>query len=68
MLCAKFTLNWLSGSGEEDLPGIFDISLLSRLGKGWDPSLEKKLESPIPNDALCQIWLKLASWLWRRRF
>ena len=28
----------------------------------------KKLESPSPNDALCQVRLKLAQWFWRRRF
>ena len=28
----------------------------------------KKLESPSPKDALCQVWLKLAQWFWRRRF
>ena len=28
----------------------------------------KKLESPLPKDALCQVWLKLAQWFWRRRF
>ena len=27
-----------------------------------------KLKSPSPKDALCQIWLKLAQWFWRRRF
>ena len=27
-----------------------------------------KLESPSPKDALCQVWLKLALWFWRRRF
>ena len=27
-----------------------------------------KLESPPPNDALCQVWLKLAQWFWRKRF
>ena len=27
-----------------------------------------KLESPSPKDALCQVWLKLAHWFWRRRF
>ena len=26
------------------------------------------LESPLPKDALCQVWLKLAQWFWRRRF
>ena len=28
----------------------------------------KKLESPSPKNALCQVWLKLAHWFWRRRF
>ena len=27
-----------------------------------------KLESPSHKDALCQVWLKLAKWFWRRRF
>ena len=27
-----------------------------------------KLESPSHKDALCQVWLKLAQWFWRRRF
>jgi hypothetical protein len=27
-----------------------------------------KLESPLPNGDLCQVWLKLAQWFWRRRF
>jgi hypothetical protein len=25
-----------------------------------------KLESPFPKDDLCQVWLKLAQWFWRR--
>ena len=25
-------------------------------------------ESPSPKIALCQVWLKLAEWFWRRRF
>ena len=27
-----------------------------------------KLESPSPKDALCQVWLQMAHWFWRRRF
>ena len=27
-----------------------------------------KFESPLPKDALCEVWLKLAQWFWRRRF
>ena len=30
--------------------------------------LLNKLESPSPKDALCQVWLKLAQWFWRRRW
>ena len=26
----------------------------------------KKLESPSSKDALCQVWIKLAQWFWRR--
>ena len=27
-----------------------------------------KVEYPSLNDVLCQVWLKLALWFWRRRF
>ena len=37
------------------------------LEKGWALHLNK-LESPSPKDALCQVWLKLALWFWRRFF
>jgi hypothetical protein len=26
------------------------------------------LESPLTMDDLCQVWLKLAEWFWKRRF
>ena len=45
---------------------IFIISYLSPLGK-WDHHLNK-LEYPSPKNALCQVWMKLAQWFWRRRF
>jgi hypothetical protein len=56
------------GSGEEDFfKKIF--FLLFRyylpLEKG-DPFILKKLEFPPPKDYLCQVWLKLAQWFWRR--
>ena len=37
------------------------------LEKGGGLNLNK-LESPSPEDALCQVWLKLAQWFWRRKF
>ena len=38
---------------------------LYSLKKGGALQLNK-LESPSPRDALCQVWLKLAQWFWRR--
>jgi hypothetical protein len=35
------------------------------LEKGY-PLYLNKLESPLPKDGLCQVWLKLAQWFWRR--
>ena len=46
---------------------IFAITWLSSLyRKVWGPSFVEL--NPWPKDALCQIWLKLAHWFWRRRF
>jgi hypothetical protein len=33
--------------------------------KGLSPSFEQ-IETPSPKDNLCQVWLKLAKWFWRR--
>ena len=71
MLCSKTGWNWFSGSGEE----IFLISSMYfryfcnnlPLEMGWVLHLNK-LDSPSPKDALWQVWLKMAKWLWRRRF
>ena len=62
-ICTKFGCNWLSGSGEED---FFNFVNVFSLFHYYLPL--KKLEFSSPNDALCQIWLKLAQWFWRRRF
>jgi hypothetical protein len=35
--------------------------------KGY-PLSWNKFESPSPQDDLCQVWLKLAQWFWRKRF
>ena len=70
MICAKFGLNCPSGSGEDFLI----LSMSFRYIRNYLP-LEKgralhlnKIESPSPKDALCQVWLKLDGWFWRRRF
>ena len=72
MLCAKIVSNWLSGPGEEDFFKI--LSMYFRyfcnnlpLEMGWVLHLNKR-ESPSSKDALCQVWLKMAQWFWRKRY
>ena len=71
MLCATFGWNWPSASGEENFRNTSNIiSLFCNylpLEKGVALHLYK-LESPSPKEALCQVWLKLVEWLWRRRW
>ena len=38
------------------------------LYENWMVLNLNKFESPSPKDALCQVWLKLAQWFWRRIF
>mgnify|MGYP003692227413 CR=1 FL=1 len=47
---------------------VFYIFYIISLWKRAGPLHLNKLESPSPKDALCQIWLYLAQWFWRRRF
>jgi hypothetical protein len=44
---------------------IFTLLWLSPLGEGQSPSI-LQLIIPFPKDDLCQFWLKLAQWFWRR--
>ena len=44
------------------------ILLLSPLEGRCDPSFQHFFESHLHKDTLCQVWLKLAKWLLRRRF
>jgi hypothetical protein len=57
---------------EKKIFKIFKECLLFRyylaLGKGVIVFHLYNSESPLPKDALCQVWLKLAWWFWRRRF
>ena len=71
MLCAKFGWKWPSGSGDEDFlisSMFFRYFEIISPWKGAGAVILNKLESPSPKDALCQGWLKLAQWFWRRRF
>ena len=63
-LC-QFSWNWLGGSGEEGFKFLLFHNYLF-LEKGVAFYLNK-LESPLPKDALCQVWLKFAQWFLRRR-
>ena len=48
------------------------ITLIQRIKKKLYENLLvlhlNKLESPSSKDSLCQVWLKLAQWFWRRDF
>ena len=54
MLCAKVTCSWNlpNGSGEDEFFKFFNASF----------------EQTSPNDALCQVWLKLDQWFLRKWF
>ena len=71
MLCAKFCWKWPSGFWRRRFLNFVDVLSLFRiylpLEKGGALHLNK-LEFPSPKDAFRQVWLKLALWIWRRRF
>lgn len=74
--------NWpfLQGCLKPSLVDIGPVGLIRRFVKTIKPNLQSfkryysfknypsfdKLESTFPKEALCQVWLKLAPWFWRR--
>ena len=68
MLCSKFGLNWLSGSGEEDFFNFVDVFWLFRNYSPWKravPFIWRKL-NPFPPRML---WAKFGwNWFWRKGF
>ena len=71
MLCAKFGWKKLRGSGEKDFLNFVNVFSLFRNYLPFEKGLAlhlNKLESPSTNNALWQVWLKLALWFWRRGF
>ena len=60
-LCTKLGWIWLSGSG--NVITVFTISYFPSLGEEHGPSFEN-LKFPFTQDALCQVWLKMAKWFW----
>ena len=72
-LCVKFGWNWslTSGSEEQDFFNFVNtcICLLFRNYLSFEkgaPLHLNILDFPLPKDALCQVWLKLAQRFWRR--
>ena len=69
LLFAKLGWNWPSGSIEEEILNFINIfsQFHNYLPLEKSGALHlKKLESPLPKDALCQVCSKLAKWFWRR--
>ena len=64
MLPAMFGWNWNTGSGEDFFLIFVNLFLVFR---DYLP-LEQAWPIISPKDALCQVWLKLVQWFWRRRF
>ena len=68
---AQFGRKWLSGSGGEDFLSFVNVFSPFHNYLPFEKGVAlylNKLESPSPKDAVCQVWLKLAQWFWRRRF
>ena len=67
--CTKLCWNWPSGSWEKDFFKIssmyFHYFIVISFWKTAWPFIWKKLEYPLPKDALCQFWLKLVQWFLR---
>jgi hypothetical protein len=61
----KFSVSGFIGLQNKTFKCIFTLSLLSLLGEGIYPSF-KTLESSTSKDDLCQVWLELVQWFWRR--
>ena len=70
MLCVKFGWNWTGGSGSwfSNFVNVFS-QFRNYLPLKTGVALHlNELESPLPKNALCQVWLKLVQRFWRRRF
>ena len=69
--CLKNLSSGVANKNKHLYPHTTNLSLLfpNYLPFGKCVALHlNKLESPLPRDTLCQFWLKLAQWFWRRRF
>ena len=65
----KFDWIWPAGSGEEDFfkkSVYFYCFAIISPWRGTIPFIWTNL-NPLPQNDLCQVWLDLAQWFWRRR-
>jgi hypothetical protein len=69
VICTKFDWIWPAGSGEDFKKFsvyFYSFAIISPWRRAiyfvWINLI------PTPMDDLCQAWLKLAQWFWRRRF
>ena len=66
--CFKLCQVWLKLAWRRQFSNFVNVFLpfpYQTLEKGMALPLNK-FESLLPKDALCQVWLKLALWFWRR--
>ena len=69
MLCDKFGWYWHCGSGDWRFLYFVNAFSLIRNYLPLEMGLALhliKFESTLPKDVLCQVWLKMAKWFWRR--
>jgi hypothetical protein len=69
IICTKFDWLWPAGFREEDFFKKFSVFLLFHYYLPLEKAIPlplNKLELPLPKDDLCQVWLKLVQWFWRR--
>ena len=68
MFGAKFGWNWPSGSWEKDFFNFVKKYFCNFVIEKALALHLNKLEFPLLKNDLCQVWLKLAWWFWRRRW
>ena len=64
IICTKFGWNWPTGSGEDNFLKFVKVFLQFCNYLPYEKG--GALYFPSPKDTLCQVWLKLAKWFWRR--
>ena len=66
MVYEKLGWNWLSFPVEGDFKMFFSYCIFAIIFLVEKKTRATSFEFPFLEDALCQVWLKLAEWFWRR--